>query len=281
MEKLEFDLEYYKMIQNLIEILKKLEETKIHIIIEEMMEAQKYKREKIEEIISFFITNNFIEVLKQERSFSNFLVKLKKTPEIQLKEKSLMNERINLTLTLPPFNIFGLGSELERKSIEYDTLEESFRALFEAAKNHIFICSPFMDNKGFSLFEGIIREKLQQGIILKILTRIGKKNNNSRMREISRIYEKIKFFKNQVFIYDYLFEKTNRLQSSIHSKIIIVDDQRAYLGSGEIRENSFRKNFELGLILEGEMVSDISTIFEKICSFSQQIYGRDGNETVV
>lgn len=268
------------MIEDLVEILKRYREVKVETITKEMTDTYGYQRERSEELISFFITNNYIEVIKYQRNFKDYKIKIVKTPEIHLKEKEKNNEIKSLTLTLPAFNIFGLESELKRKNIEYENLEESFLALFKAANNHIFICSPFMEYTGFLLFEDVISEKLRQGVVLKILTRIGKKSNDGRLRELSKIYDKIKFFKEQVFIYDYLFEKTNRLQSSIHSKIIIIDDKIAYLGSGEIRKNSFRKNFELGLILEGDMVSSISAIFEKICSFSQLVYGKDENETL-
>jgi len=281
MKILEFDLEYYEMIQSLIEKLKAANETTINDLIGEIAKTYNYDKIKMEEIISYLIHEKYIEIQQQKRNFGNCIIKLKKTPKIMMRESNLISKEPILTLTLPPFNIFGLTDELTKKSIKYVSLEEGFYDLFKVAEEKIFICSPFIDYDGYFIFEDIIKSKLQSGILLKILTRVGKKTNSSRFREINKIYENIKSFKNQVSIYDYFYEKNNKLKSSIHSKIIIIDDKKVYLGSGEIRENSFRKNFELGLVLEGEIALNISRIFEKICSVSKILYRNDHHETVV
>jgi phosphatidylserine/phosphatidylglycerophosphate/cardiolipin synthase-like enzyme len=48
--------------------------------------------------------------------------------------------------------------------------------------------------------------------------------------------------------------------------------EKAYVGSGELRYNSFNKNFELGVIINNtKIVKELRYIFEILFSRSQQL----------
>ena len=53
--------------------------------------------------------------------------------------------------------------------------------------------------------------------------------------------------------------------------MIVCDYEYAYVGSGELRRNSFDKNFEIGVILEGGKAYQLGKIFDKLFSVSAEI----------
>jgi len=184
-------------------------------------------------------------------------------------------ETAEICLSLPPFDKFGLIDFYKDKNIKAKTLKSQFYSLFNEAKKSIKICSPFLEWSGFTYFQDILLSKAQQNVKIKILSReINSSENNRRFEEFRKIYEcfKSKNLENNLFIRNYYYETENKkLASSIHAKIIIIDNIKAYVGSGEIRKNSLEKNFELGLIVSGEKVKDLKNIFKGIFSRAEEV----------
>ena len=52
---------------------------------------------------------------------------------------------------------------------------------------------------------------------------------------------------------------------------MIIDKKTVYIGSGEIRKNSFMKNFELGITVKGTLARDVSKIFDYLILVSEEI----------
>ena len=55
----------------------------------------------------------------------------------------------------------------------------------------------------------------------------------------------------------------------LHGKIIIVDNEKMFLGSQNLTKNSLENNREVGIILTTapEIIARISALFEKDCIF--------------
>ncbi|MBD3215247.1 MAG: DUF1669 domain-containing protein [Candidatus Lokiarchaeota archaeon] len=181
----------------------------------------------------------------------------------------------NICITLPSYNIYGLSDSLKRNKIEHKNLLSEFENLFNSSKNTIKICSPFLEWSGFKFFKDILAEKARKGVKIEILSRQLRKNESLRRNaEITRIYDYFKNLKihSKVQIRNYYFETEDRkLASSIHAKFIIIDNYKAYIGSGELRYNSFKKNLELGVIIFGKKVEELALIFDMIFSKSEVI----------
>ena len=118
-------------------------------------------------------------------------------------------------------------------------------------------------------------KKAKLKVSLQILSRqIKIEEKNSRYTDIKKVYECFlkKGLERFIDIRNYYYQsKDNKLMSSIHAKIIIIDDNLAYVGSGEIRKNSFEKNLEVGVILTGSKVSELTLIFNKLFSKSEVV----------
>lgn len=184
-------------------------------------------------------------------------------------------EEPKICLTLPAFNIHGLTDFLTKKLVEINALKNEFEDLFHYATTSIKICSPFLDWNGYRHFHDILLSKAKNKVKIQILTReINKHENPNRHETLKRVFNlySTEGLEDSIDIRNYYFTtEDNKLASSIHAKLIIVDNYKAYLGSGEIRENSFTKNLEIGVILKGEKVQELSFVFDNLFSKSEVI----------
>ena len=218
-----------------------------------------------------------IVVEKKTEKFTSWIVKANKsdTGLAFLESKKPTFNEIKICITLPRFNIFGLTDILKSQRIEIFHLLDEFISLFKNAKEIIRICSPFIEWSGFVYFKDLLLEKVRQGVKLRILGRqLLPHERDNRHKDIKQIYETFKSrgLENFVEIRNYFFlTETNILASSIHAKMIVGDNGEAYVGSGEIRENSFVKNLEIGTILSGEKVLELVKIFDGIYSKSEVV----------
>ena len=237
-----------------------------------------FNSEKVIALIKLLISYDKIQILDSEnKKFMDYVIQwntLKKIADLpQIKE--LYFDSTEICLSLPPFDKFGLIDFYRDKNINAKTLKSQFYSLFNEAKKSIKICSPFLEWNGFTYFQEVLLSKAQQNVKIEILSReISSSENNRRFEEFRKIYEcfKSKNLENNLFIRNYYYRTENKkLASSIHAKIIIIDNIKAYVGSGEIRKNSLEKNFELGLIVSGEKVTDLKNIFKGIFARAEEV----------
>ena len=149
-------------------------------------------------------------------------------------------------LSLPPFDKHGLEDMLKPVSRQFFNLAEQFEALLSSASRSIEIISPFLDIKGLERFKNVIETKVNEGVDLSILTR--EAMAGTRFTSIIAFFDGMEKPESKasisVDLRDYHFAKIGGkgVASSIHAKSIIIDEYQAYIGSGEMRENSFEKN---------------------------------------
>lgn len=180
-----------------------------------------------------------------------------------------------LCLTLPPFDELGAQKKLEGEGIEFVPTKESFHDLIEEATNEIRVCSPFMEKRIWDLYHDELVKFAQKNGTIKVLTRELEKNRSKKI-EIQKIIEDFekKGVAENLQIADYYYSYSRKkLESSTHAKLFISDSSKAYVGSGEIRKNSLKTNFEVGVILTGEIVDSISLSFDYIFSVSNYLEG--------
>ena len=241
-------------------------------------EIKKFNSEKVVALIKFLISYDKIHIVNSNnKRFNKYIVrwnKFKDLEELPVK-KELKFIDTELCVTLPPFDKFGLSYFLNKNRIKIVELQEIFTSLLKNAKNTIKICSPFLEYSGFEFFKDILLSKARNKVTIEILSRqIKKTEENSRFEDIKRIIElfKSKELGDYLSVRNYYYQtEGKRLASSIHAKLIVIDGYKAYIGSGEIRKNSFDKNFELGVIVSGEKVKEIEMIFDNIFSKSEVI----------
>jgi len=268
-EKLRVGEKYFYLFNSLLDIISKNPDIRICDLKRKLLETG-YKEEIITESIYYLISRNFIIITTNNREFERNKIQLNKKPELYLIEKKESKYPM-LVISLPPYNLFGLESELKHSGVQFSNMKDEIMKIFKNAKKSIYICSPFLQFNGIKNFLPILILKAKSGVDIKIISRqIGMADHHSRYSEIREIYRKFKNENANVTIRNYHYQ-SKRIDSSTHAKLIVCDHQYAYLGSGELRFQSFEKNFELGIILKGELAHQLGIIFEKLFSISMEV----------
>lgn len=142
---------------------------------------------------------------------------------------------------------------------EYSSIMQQYAMLIYMAEDHIYIANPyFIPTK--SVLEAVKIAALS-GIKVKLLIPA---QSDSKMAKYS-MYSNFKtLLKVGVEIY--------RSSNFLHSKVIIIDNELASIGSGNFDHRSFDQNFEANaLIYNSEVATEIADRFEKDCEKASQL----------
>lgn len=260
---------YFGLFTELVDIIADNPRMKIDSIINCL--KTRYNEEEIRFSLRYLISKEIFVNDDADKKFINKRLILAKKPLILSADQDETSEPF-IVLTLPPFNYFGLKSSLETHNIKINYIKDEIKKLFLEAEESICICSPFLDYEGINDFLELLRFKSKKGVKIKIISRqISPNDKNSRFSVVKPIFEYFKDNKCDIEIRNYHYQSKMVIESSAHSKFVVVDGKRAYIGSGELRKNSFEKNFELGIILGNKYAKELNLIFEDIFAISNEI----------
>jgi len=178
---------------------------------------------------------------------------------------------VELCISIPQFEKVALDRILEVNRINIITIESAFKTLIKNSKESIKICSPFFEYNGWKRLEYEFLDYLKKGGEIKIICRNfsnGFRNHEDKILFLDYISRM--GFEENIEFREYHFEK-NQVESSTHAKLFITDKTEAYIGSAEIRKNSYDKNFEMGVLLKGDIVRDIERVFDYMFDISQKV----------
>ena len=115
--------------------------------------------------------------------------------------------------------------------------------LLRKAEREVFILNPFLDSKGFEHIMNVLSQKSKQGVKIRFLVRSEAIYSLvKKMLASNREWKEGSAKGFSVRIYD---SKAGYL----HSKVILVDKKRGYVGSANFLTSSFYSNFEVGVSL--------------------------------
>lgn len=64
---------------------------------------------------------------------------------------------------------------------------------------------------------------------------------------------------------------TGHQQLATHAKLIVIDDAYCYVGSANLTRHSLTRNFEFGLLLSGDEVAAVATIFDDVFEYADPV----------
>lgn len=227
----------------------------------------------IKDFVFYLIIKDFFKIEDYRKDIIQSKILFQKKIKLQIKP-ARRKAPSPIVISIPPFNKFGFEAALRKQQIEYVRIKDKFVELIKNAKKEVKICSPFMELYKLKEIEDLIISKLDGGVKVKILTRELNNPESDRYNQFNKFINRIKKLGlfNKIEIRDYHFSNKGVVLSSTHSKILVIDDEIAYLGSGEIRYNTFYKNFEIGIVLSGStLVKDLSGIYDIIFSKSKNL----------
>jgi cardiolipin synthase len=149
----------------------------------------------------------------------------------------------------------------------------SIRRYLAEATDTVRIANPYFDDTKHVLND--LAALPRRGVDLKLVTREVDTDdpNQSAADAIEEITEHLSDDKRKhLFVRD--FYDTDRYDKQIgatHAKAVIVDEQVAYLGSANLTRLSLTGNFELGVLLRGELVTDLVAVFDTMFDYARPI----------
>lgn len=145
--------------------------------------------------------------------------------------------------------------------------EEIYPALIRIAAeatHDLWIVNPFFDEYGAQYLIPSLIGAAKNGVNIRIL---GRHICNPQDQEFDKSVECISstFFKedliNRIEIRDFFRQdESGRLIYGLHTKMMIADENMAYIGSANITRHSLRNNFEIGVILKGKGIEPLLAI---------------------
>ncbi len=149
----------------------------------------------------------------------------------------------------------------------------SIRRYLAEATDTVRIANPYFDDTEHVLND--LAALPRRGVDLKLVTREVDTDdpNQSAVDAIEEITGQLSDDERKhLFVRDfYDTDQYDKQLGATHAKAVIIDDQIAYLGSANLTRLSLTGNFELGVLLRGELVADLVAVFDAMFDYARPI----------
>jgi len=165
-------------------------------------------------------------------------------------------------------------TKLARPTIS--SLPPRLRRLILEAQSSVRIANPYFDPNE-TIVDDIIALP-RKGVKTKILTR--EVDIPDHVETINRFRDELTDNQLDNLELRDLFETdtSGRQTTATHAKIMIVDDTIAYLGSANLTTTSLGSNFEIGALIQGPPVDEVTAVFDMVFSTAEKIdFASDSN----
>jgi phosphatidylserine/phosphatidylglycerophosphate/cardiolipin synthase-like enzyme len=166
-------------------------------------------------------------------------------------------DQVNPILNVPDETDFAVDSTIIGALVD----------LLAGASRSAVVLNPFYTQVGFELLQEALLGVPKRGGTLTLVTRDvcqGTGENRSYVRQLLGSLESVDRT-HQLTVYE--FNRTHHDTATFHAKAVIVDRQRAYIGSANMTEGSLRNAIELGAVIRGESIPPLAdTIDEMLAS---------------
>lgn len=166
-----------------------------------------------------------------------------------------------------PLSLAGKIAALFQQYTDLSILDMrvAFKSLLDQAQQEVLLALPFLELDGLMYFVDQVIQLGKRNVKIKILTREllwPRKYDYSYHQKLKAFAKFVDLYiagggrRQHVEIRDYTIRigrvgDERLLYEGIHQKMIVVDNEKAYIGSGEIRAASFVSNGDVGIIHSG------------------------------
>lgn len=248
-----------------------------------LAQGTKFSEEVCEKVLLQLRRINAVERLQEENprySINPSLVRdcfsmSRRASRIIEHHQSRLPEQTNVKplVTLPADPAFR---ETTANDFDMAWLMPSLGRLLKHADESIVLLTPFFDEEGFQQFHQPLQNALSEGINVTVITRYlldTDSHNRSVMEKFVEESRDKNISLQTLSLVDYTVwdEDTESDQKSqdganpaftLHAKLLLVDDERAYLGSANVTDYGFDRYLEIGAILDGPSVKSYSKLIE-------------------
>ena len=174
-----------------------------------------------------------------------------------------------IAITYPAFDNRGIPAK-NPFSRSISSIVESIQDIIYSARNRILILSPYAEEDGLNYLHDMLVMKLKNGVEVKLIVRELDEDTPRRNRLIRWVKDNLAMYDN-FSLYNYHYVSNNgHIDSTCHAKVVVADNNYAYVGSGDVRSRAFNLNLEMGTIHKGyiarvvaSLISDMSNVSTK------------------
>jgi phosphatidylserine/phosphatidylglycerophosphate/cardiolipin synthase-like enzyme len=186
------------------------------------------------------------------------------------------SNQVDITLS-PPAHPSRLMEILPKQGFAwtrlYDT-KDSLVELASQAQRRLVIVSPFLDSEGLQwigqLFDATAGKSMDRILVVRGRDRLEVEALCNQESQLSSLGIKV---------LSYAITHDPALRSpaieTFHAKILLADNDKAYIGSANMTRWSRDFSMECGVILKGPSVKPVATLIEAIIKISNSWKGRD------
>lgn len=171
---------------------------------------------------------------------------------------SRRGSEVQLAATIPPHLELWDTTDVVR-------IAEELRQLFFDADDLLRIANPYFDTDPTVI--GDIASLPSRGVECRLLTRETVDGTQGLTEALNAIHQAIPEDRQRLFRVRDLFERDSEtgLQAfATHAKVAIADDDFCYIGSANLTETSLATNFEMGVLIRGDIVGDVTRLFDRM-----------------
>lgn len=151
-------------------------------------------------------------------------------------------------------------------------IADTIRGQVFDANSSVRIANPYFD-PSLELVDDLASLP-RRGIETRILTRETKTSGGDASVSLNKMWEQIDADRRSLLEVRDLYEWDDHSGSqafATHAKMVVVDESVCYVGSANLTDTSLSTNFEFGVVIEGELVSDAVAVFDEVFGYAQSV----------
>lgn len=180
------------------------------------------------------------------------------------------DKQIDIVMTFPraPSKLKSELSKIgHRKSLIKGTTE-TFEDLAKNSQSTFSILTPFLDEIGAKTLVNLFRA-CPQDVNKELILRFLSFDRGSPRYPTGYVVVEDELKSLGVKVYDYALERDDeKLLETFHAKIVLCDNQKAYIGSSNFHKYSLNNSLELGVFISDDSVNIIRKLLDAIISIS-------------
>ena len=177
--------------------------------------------------------------------------------------KDATTAQIVMTKPAKPSTLEQKLSDLGWRTSELEQTDRAFLNMVRFARHRVVVMTPFLDVKGAlwlrELFS-LVQAGVERVLILRSL-------DNTCLKSYPEGYDSIASWlkAEDVQVYNYSLPRLEGGgRESFHAKVILCDQNIAYLGSSNMNTASLEHSMEMGVVLRGRAVCDVAVVLDAV-----------------
>ncbi len=163
-------------------------------------------------------------------------------------------------------------ADLSPSDFEMQRLTSALLGLCRDARESLTVVSPYLESGGVEWLLPGIEGALRRGVNVTVVSR-ELEPGEPNMAALSDLFDLAGGENGDLRIYDYYeaHPDSRRPLYTLHSKVLVADADRAYIGSANFTTYGFSQNLEVGVIVKGPQVERLDQVFDKVVSSAQEV----------